>query len=163
MILHLGCCVLLLFSVAKIDACCGSQHPALQILDQGERYRGIFCSGNTAKLKFIFPEEMAALAWYVNGSEKPIDSQYRPKDLPGHSIQSSPEGDYTVVNNFKEEPYRANYSCAVYHISDNALSNYLEVIFQGTLFCTDTPYTVGWHSMGMFLPHIIMIRPWQLN
>ena len=131
MILHLAHFLLLIFSVAKIDFCYGIQQPELQILYQDARSRGIFCPGKTARLKCIFPEGMPALGWYVNGSEIPIEVTSLPKLFQGHSVQSSSEGGYTVVNIFKEEPYRANYSCAVFHTSDNILSNSVEVIFQG--------------------------------
>lgn len=132
MIPHLGLFLLLFISVAKIDFCCGAQRPELQILDQDEQNGGSFCPGSTVRLKCIFPEDRQALAWYVSGSEIPIDGKYLPQKFQGHSVQSSLEGGYTVVNISKEEPYRANYSCAVYHISDNVVSNSVEVIFQGT-------------------------------
>ena len=132
MLLHLGIIVLLLFSAVKIDFCYASQQPELQILDHDGQNRGIFCPGSTARLKCIFPEEMEAWLWYVNGSGRPIEIRLLPEDYQGHSVQLSSEADYTLVNISKEEPYKANYSCAVFQISDNILSNSVEVIFQGT-------------------------------
>ena len=57
----------------------------------------------------------------------PFDAEYLSLDLPGHSAELSPEGNYTIVSIFKEETYRANYSCAVDSLythtkSDNTLN-----------------------------------------
>ena len=133
MIHHVGILLLLLSSVAEMDLCCASQQPELQILDHNGQNRGIFCPGSTARLKCIFPEEMEAWLWYVNGSERPIEVKLLPEDYQGHGVQLSSEAGYTLVNISKEEPYKANYSCAVFQISDNILSNSVEVIFKGTL------------------------------
>ena len=132
MLLHLGIFVLLLFSAVKIDFCYARQQPELQILDQDGQNRGIFCPGSTARLKCIFPEEMEAWLWYVNGSRRPIEVKLLPEDYQGHSVQHLSEAGYSTVNISKEDPYRANYSCAVPHSPDNIMSNSVEVIFQGT-------------------------------
>ena len=131
MLLHLGIFVLLLFSAVKIDFCYARKQPELQILDQDGQNRGIFCPGSTARLKCIFPEEMEAWLWYVNGSEDLIEVKLLRK-YQGHSVQHLSDAGYSTVNISKEEPYRANYSCAVPHSPANIMSNSVEVIFQGT-------------------------------
>ena len=133
MIHHVGIFLLLLSSVAEINFCYASQQPELQILDQDGQNSSIFCPGSTVRLKCIFPEEMEAWLWYVNGSGQPIEAKSL-WNIQGHSVQLSSEAGYTLVNISKEKPYRANYSCAVFHISDNILSNSVEVIFKGTLY-----------------------------
>ena len=86
MILNFGIYLLLFFiRVAKIDYCYASQYPELHIL-QGEQTRGIFWPGSTARLKCVFPEEMAGLTWYVNGSEQPIEWRLLSEDYKGHSL-----------------------------------------------------------------------------
>ena len=134
MILNCGVFLHISFICAAItDFCCASQNPELRIL-QGEQVRGSFCPGSTARLKCVFPENMVASAWYVNGSERSIEWRFLSKDYQGHSVDSSIESGYTLVNISKEEPYRASYICAVFHISDNIRSNLVEVIFKGTFF-----------------------------
>ena len=128
---NVGIFLLLLFSVTEIDFCCARKQPELQILDQDGQNRGIFCPGSTARLKCIFPEEMEAWLWYVNGSEDLIEVKLLRK-YQGHSVQHLSDAGYSTVNISKEEPYRANYSCAVPHSPDNIISNSVEVIFQGT-------------------------------
>ena len=125
-------------SAAKMDYCYASQNPELLILES-EQVRGSFCPGSTANLKCVFPEDMEALAWHVNGSERSIEWRFLSEDYQGHSVDSSMEGGYTLVTISKEEPYRASYSCAVLRSSDNIRSNLVEVIFKGTLFfiCID--------------------------
>ena len=122
---------------ALTDYCYASQNPELHIL-QGEQVRGSFCPGSTARLKCVFPEGMEALAWYVNGSDRPTAVRFLSKDYQGHSIDSSMEGGYTLVNISKEEPYQASYICAVFHISDNISSNLVEVIFKGMFLFVST-------------------------
>ena len=77
---------------------------------------------------------MEALAWHVNGSDRPTEWRFLSEDYQGHSANSSMEGGYTLVNIYKEEPYRASYICAVFRNSDNIRSNLVEVIFKGTSF-----------------------------
>ena len=120
-------------SAAKMDYCYASQNPELLILES-EQVRGSFCPGSTANLKCVFPEDMEALAWHVNGSERPIEWRFLSEDYQGHSVDSSMEGGYTLVNISKEEPYRASYICAVFRSSDSIRSNLVEVIFKGTFF-----------------------------
>ena len=147
MLFHLCIFVLLLFSTVKINFCCARKQPELQILDHDWQNRGIFCPGSTARLKCIFPEEMEAWLWYVNGSEDLIEVKLLRK-YQGHSVQHLSDAGYSTVNISKEEPYRANYSCAVLHSSDNIVSNSVEVKFQGTHVMTIILYdtTGGWHS-----------------
>ena len=134
MILKGGIFLHVLFICAAIaDYSCASQTPELQIL-QGEQVGGSFCPGSTARLKCAFPENMEALAWYVNGSDRPTEVRFLSEDYQGHSVDNSRESGYTLVNIFKEEPYRASYICAVFHISDSIQGNSVEVIFKGTLF-----------------------------
>ena len=122
---------------ALTDYCYASQNPELHIL-QGEQVRGSFCPGSTARLKCVFPEGMEALAWYVNGSDRPTEVRFLSEDYQGHSIDSSMEGRYTLVNISKEEPYQASYICAVFHISDNISSNLVDVIFKGMFLFVST-------------------------
>ena len=134
MILYGGIFLHICFICAAItDYCYASQNPELRIL-QGEQVRGSFCPGSTASLKCVFPENMVASAWYVNGSERPTEVRFLSEDYQGHSVDSSIEGGYALVNISKEEPYRASYICAVFRISDNIRSNSVEVIFKGTFF-----------------------------
>ena len=90
------------------DYCYASHNPELHIL-QGEQVIGSFCPGSTTRLKCVFPKNMVASAWYVNGSERPIEVRFLSEDYKGHSVDSSIEGGYTLVNISKEEPYRASY------------------------------------------------------
>ena len=139
MILNGGIFLHVLFiCAATTDYCYASQYPELRIL-QGEQVRGSFCPGSTARLKCAFPKNMVASAWYVNGSERPIEVRFLSEDYQGHSVDSLEESGYTVVIISKEEPYRSSYICAVFQISDNIRSNSVKVIFQGTLFfiCID--------------------------
>ena len=134
MVLNGGVFLRICFICAAItDYCYASQNPALRIL-QGEQVRGSFCPGSTASLKCVFPEDMVASAWYVNGSERPIELRFLSEDYQGHSVESSIEGGYALVNISKEEPYQASYICAVFQISDSIRSNSVDVIFKGTFF-----------------------------
>ena len=134
MILKVGIFLHVFFICAAImDYCYASQNPELRIL-QGEQVRGSFCPGSAANLKCVFPEDMEAWAWYVNGSDRPIELKFLSEDYQGHSVEYSIESGYALVNISKEEPYRASYICAVFHISDNIQSNSVEVIFEGTFF-----------------------------
>ena len=134
MIIKIGIFLHIFFICAAImDYCYASQNPELRIL-QGEQVRGSFCPGSTARLKCVFPENMVASAWYVNGSDRPIEVRFLSEDYQGHSVDSSIEGGYTLVNISKEEPYRASYICAVFRSSDNIRSNLVEVIFKGMFF-----------------------------
>lgn len=127
-ILNLGICLLLFFiTVTKIDYCYASQYPAAHIsIARWANWRH-FLFWSTARL---LSEEMAALAWYVNGSKQPIESRLLSEDCWGYSVDGSIEGGYALVNIFKEEPYEASYICAVLHISDNIRSNAVEVLFK---------------------------------
>ena len=116
MLLNGGIILHICFICAAIrDYCYASQNPELRIL-QGEQVRGSFCPGSTARLKCVFPEDMVASAWYVNGSERPTEVRFLSEDYQGHSVESSIEGGYALVNISKKEPYRASYICAVFHI-----------------------------------------------
>ena len=134
MILNGGVFLHIFFIYASItDYCYASQNPELRIL-QGEQVRGSFCPGSTARLKCVFPEDMEALAWHVNGSERSIEWRFLSESYQGHSANSSMECGCTLVTISKEEPYRASYICAVLRIPDNIRSNLVEVIFKGTSF-----------------------------
>ena len=52
------------------------------------------------------------------------------RGLPRPQFDCSIEGDYTLANISKEEPYEASYIWAVFHISDNVLINSMEVLFK---------------------------------
>ena len=131
----------LFLHVFFICAATTSQNPELRIL-QGEQVRGSFCPGSTARLKCVFSEGMEASAWYVNGSERSIEWRFLSKDYQGHSVDSSIESGYTFVNISKEEPYRSSYICAVLRISDNILSNLVEVIFKGMFLFVLTGFQI---------------------
>ena len=134
MILNGGIFLHIFFICAAItDYCYASQNPELLILES-EQVRGSFCPGSTARLKCVFPEDMEAWAWYVNGSDRPTEARFLSEDYQGHSVYSSIEGRYTCVNISKEEPYQASYICAVFRSSDNIRSNLVEVIFKGRFF-----------------------------
>ena len=134
MILKVGIFLHVFFICAAIiDYCYASQNPELRIL-QGEQVRGSFCPGSTARLKCVFPEDMVAFGWHVNGSERSIEWRFLSEDYQGHSVEYSIESGYTVVNISKEEPYRSSYICAVLRIPDNIRSNLVEVIFKGMFF-----------------------------
>ena len=118
----------------QIQLCCPVESPQLLLLEGSSRRGGAFCPGETARLKCIFPEEVQALLWYVSGFKRPFDAEYLADDLPGHSEELSPEGNYTIVSIFKEEPYKANYSCAVDRFRQpNVVSNSVHVAFEGEL------------------------------
>ena len=53
------------------------------------------------------------MIWYVSGYKRPFEVEYLSVDLPRHSAELFPNRNYTIVSIFKEESYRANYSCAV--------------------------------------------------
>ena len=134
MILNCGVFLHISFVCAAItDYCYASQNPELRIL-QGEQVRGSFCPGSTARLKCVFPENMEALVWHVNGSERSIEWRFLSEDYQGHSVDNSIESGYTLVNISKVEPYRSSYICAVLRIPDNIRSNLVEVIFKGMFF-----------------------------
>ena len=120
--------------VWQIQLCSTVESPQLQLLEGSSRRGGAFCPGETARLKCIFPEGEQALLWYVSGFKRPFDAEYLSDDLPGHSVELSPEGNYTIVSIFKEEPYKANYSCAVDRFRQpNVVSNSVHVAFEGEL------------------------------
>ena len=76
MILNCGVFLHISFICAAItDYCYASQNPELRIL-QGGQVRGSFCPGGTARLKCVFPENIVASAWYVNGSDRPIEGKF---------------------------------------------------------------------------------------
>ena len=117
-----------------IQLCSPIESPKLQLLEGNSRRGWAFCPGETARLKCIFPEGEQALLWYVSGFKRPFDAEYLSLDLPGHSAELSPEGNYTIVSIFKEETYRANYSCAVDIFKQpDVVSNSVPVIFEGKL------------------------------
>ena len=118
----------------QIQLCSPIESPQLLLLEGSSRRGGAFCPGETARLKCIFPEGEQALLWYVSGFKRPFDAEYLPVDLPGHNSELSPEGNYTIVSIFKEEPYKANYSCAVDRFRQpNVVSNSVHVAFEGEL------------------------------
>ena len=75
------------------------------------------------------------MIWYVGGYKRPFGVGYLSVDLPGHSAELFLERNYTIlVSVFKEESYRANYSCAVDRfVQPDVLSNPVEVVFKGDL------------------------------
>ena len=120
--------------VWQIQLCSTVESPELLLLEGSSQRGGAFCPGETAQLKCIFPEGEQALLWYVSGFKRPFDAEYLSLDLPGHSGELSPEGNYTIVSIFKEEPYNANYSCAVDRFrQSDVVSNSVAVIFEGKL------------------------------
>ena len=130
----LGIVVLLLGITTRIELCSPVKSPQLLLLEGSSHRGGSFCPGETARLKCIFPEEEQALLWYVSGFRRPFDAEYLPVDLPGHNSELSPQGNYTIVSIFKEEAYKANYSCAVDKlIQPDVHSNSVDVIFEGEL------------------------------
>ena len=130
----LGLVLTLLTIGAIIELCSTAEHPKLLLLEGSPQSDGTFCPGETARLKCIFPEREQALLWYVSGFKRPFDAEYLSVDLPGHSVELSPEGNYTIVSIFKEEPYKANYSCAVDRFRQpDVVSNPVAVIFEGKL------------------------------
>ena len=120
--------------VWQIQLCSTVERPELLLLEESSRRGGAFCPGEAARLKCIFPEGEQALLWYVSDSKRPFDAEYLSDDLPRHSAEQSPEGNYTIVSIFKEEPYKANYSCAVDRFRQpNVVSNSVHVAFEGEL------------------------------
>ena len=118
----------------QIQLCSPVESPQLLLLEESSRRGGAFCPGEAARLKCIFPEGEQALLWYVSDSKRPFDAEYLSDDLPRHSAEQSPEGNYTIVSIFKEEPYKANYSCAVDKYGQpDVVSNSVAVIFEGEL------------------------------
>ena len=118
----------------KIQRCSAVERPELLLLEGGSRCGEGFCPGETARLKCIFPKGFQALIWYVSGYKRPFGVEYLSVDLPGHSAELFPNRNYTIVSVFKEESYRANYSCAVDRlVQPDVLSNSVEVIFKGDL------------------------------
>ena len=107
------------------------QRPELVLLTGSSQSGGTFCPGETAQLKCIFPERERALEWYVNASERSYDVDFLAQDLPGHNA-TTPFDNYTIVGIFKEEFYRGNYSCAVKIPGNDARSNSVEVLFEGS-------------------------------
>ena len=107
------------------------QRPELVLLTGSSQSGGTFCLGETAQLKCIFPEGRLALDWYVNASEIAYDVDFLAQNLPGHNA-TTPFDNYTIVSIFKEEFYRGNYSCAVKLPGNNAMSNSVEVLFEGS-------------------------------
>ena len=120
--------------VWQIQLCSPVESPQLLLLEGSSRRGGAFCPGETARLKCIFPEGEQALLWYISGFKRPFDAEYLSLDLPGHSTELSPEGNYTIVSIFKEGPYKANYSCAVDRFrQSDVVSNSVAVVFEGEL------------------------------
>ena len=118
----------------QIQLCSTVERPELLLFEGSSRLREAFCPGETARLKCIFPEGEKALRWYVSGFKRPFDAEYLSDDLPGHSVELSPEENYTIVSIFKEETYRANYSCAVDRFRQpDVVSNSVAVAFEGKL------------------------------
>ena len=130
----LGFVVQLLGITTRIELCSPVESPQLLLLEGSSRHGGAFCPGETAQLKCIFPEGEQALLPFISGFKRPFDAEYLSDDLPGHSTELSPEGNYTIVSIFKEEPYKANYSCAVDRFRQpDVVSNSVAVIFEGEL------------------------------
>ena len=128
--------VFLLLVAWQIQLCSAVERPELLLLtiEGSSRHGEAFCPGETARLKCIFPEGEQASVWYISGFTSPFDAEYLSLDLPGHSVELSPEGNYTIVSIFKEEPYKANYSCAVDRFRQpNVVSNSVHVAFEGEL------------------------------
>ena len=97
MIFKVGIFLHIFFICAAItDYCYASHNPELHIL-QGEQVIGSFCPGSIARLKCVFPKNMVASAWYVNGSERPIEVRFLSEDYKGHSVDFSIEGGYTLL------------------------------------------------------------------
>ena len=130
----LGFVVLLLTIGTLTELCSTAEQPKLLVLERSVQGGGTFCPGETAWLKCIFPEGEQALLWYVSGIKRPFDAEYLSDDLPGHSTELFPEGNYTIVKILKEEAYKANYSCAVDKlIQPDVLSNSVDITFEGEL------------------------------
>ena len=123
--------VLLFISTTLVHLCSCVQLPELVLLTGGTQRGGTFCPRETAQLKCIFPEGKLALEWYVNASEIAYDVDFLAQELPGHNA-TTPFDNYTIVSIFKEGFYRGNYSCAVKLPGDDAMSNSVEVLFEGT-------------------------------
>ena len=93
-----------------------------------------FLSGRNSTSAFILKGIYQSLIWYVSGYKRRFGIEYLSVDLPGHSAELFPNRNYTIVSVFKEESYRANYSCAVDRFEQpDVLSNSVEVIFKGDL------------------------------
>ena len=130
----LGLVLTLLTVGAIIELCSTGKHPKLLLLEGSLQSGGTFCPGETARLKCIFPEGQQASVWYVSGSTRPFDVEYISMDLPGHSADLFLEENYSIVNIFKEEPFKANYSCAVDRFGlPDVLSNSVDIVFEGEL------------------------------
>ena len=127
--------VLMLLTIGAITELCSTAEPPELLLPEGSpQSGGTFCPGETARLKCIFPEGQQASVLYVSGSTRPFDVEYISMDLPGHSADLFLEENYSIVNIFKEEPFKANYSCAVYRLGlPDVLSNSVDIIFEGEL------------------------------
>ena len=95
--------------------------------------RGLLSRRNSTSA-FILKGIYQALIWYVSGYKRRFGIEYLSVDLPGHSAELFPNRNYTIVSVFKEESYRANYSCAVDRFEQpDVLSNSVEVVFKGDL------------------------------
>ena len=118
----------------QIERCSAVERPKLLLLEGSARCGEGFCPGETVQLKCIFPEGEQATVWYVSGYKRPIHAEFLSDDLPGHSAELFPERNFTIVSIFKEDSYRANYSCAVDRFAQpDVLSNSVEVVFKGEL------------------------------
>ena len=88
--------------------------------------------GVQARLKCVFPEEMAGLTWYVNGSEQPIEWRLLSEDYQGHSLIAQYRVTILLLTSLRRNPTKPviNYIWAVFHISDNVLINSMEVLYK---------------------------------
>ena len=130
----LGLVLTLLTIGAIIELCSTAEPPELLLLDGSPQSGGTFCPGETARLKCIFPEGEQASLWYISGLNRPYNVEFISVDLPGHSADLFLEENFAIVNIFKEEPFKANYSCAVDRLGlPDVLSNSVDIVFKGEL------------------------------
>ena len=112
--------LLCLFSYVSLVRC---EVPQLTI----DQNKDVFCPGETARLTCTWKDlEIPALTWIVNGT---LTTLRELNNIPGHSVNSSILGGYTIVSITQTEHSLTTYACL--SSTEDVLSKTVKVNFQG--------------------------------
>ena len=74
-----------------------------------DQNKDVFCLGETVRLICTWKDlELPALTWIVNGTKATLTEL---NNIPGHSVNSSIPGGYTVVSITQTQPSMTTYVC----------------------------------------------------
>ena len=91
----------------------------------------VFCPGETVRLTCTWKDlDMPALTWIVNSTETTLKDL---NNIPGHSVNSSILGGYTIVSITQTQPSTTTYTCVTSDV-DGVPSEAFDVKFKGTYY-----------------------------